>query len=760
MFLLSMCTIWAQSIGLALSGGGAKGMYHIGVIKALEENNVPIDYISGTSAGAIVGSMYASGMSPEQMEDLFCSNRVNIWMSGRVEDKYSYYFKNSRKTATALSLPLDFKSDKAAQIPSRIIPSFQIDLGFVEFLAATDVVSEGNFDNLFVPFRCNATDAVGRKGVMFDSGSLSRAVRASMSIPVVFKPMRQDSVLLYDGGMINNFPWQVLKDDFDADIIIGSKCTSGNSVAHEDDLIEQVFAMMMLNTDYELPEGSVLLDHAVDVSTLDFSGAAQIIELGYRDAIAHMPEILEIVGSRRVSKEELTHRRMEFRSKMPALEFSSLEIEGLTPSQVQYVNKMMKLYPSKRSGKPHTFSFEKFKSEYLKLMSSNDFEVSFPEFEYDESTGLFKIKLNMGVKPGFKIQAGGNVSSTALNQAFIGVEYKRVNRMSNLYYLDTYISPMYASFQLGSITDFIMNVPISMNYSLNYNYYNYYRSNYGILSKGSDLSYAKTSDFFGSLSLATPLSRSSLLKVTGNIGYDTFNYFQSSNLYDDTDVMDQSEFAFSGVQVEFDRSTLNYYLFPTKGVSQKISGVYVVGQERFNPGTSSEYGDVSSVNNRQWLGIRFTREQYYSLADWLSLGYLIDGVTSNHSHFDNDYITNLTMPAFQPTQHSKFIYMKEFRSNTFAAAGIMPSFMFSDKFYFKTELYAFLPNNINTTQEGIKQRLRYIYSGSLVFQTIAGPASLSLSKYDLSRETTGVSNNWFLSFNFGFTIFNKNGMFY
>lgn len=759
MFLLFSSSIYAQSIGVALSGGGAKGMYHIGVLKALEEYDIPIDYISGASAGAIVGGMYAIGMSPRQMEELFCSEQVQIWMSGKVEEKYSYYFNNARKTATALTMPLDFNGENNSLVPSRIIPSFQIDMAFIEYFAAADIAIENNFDSLYIPFRCNATDAVGRAGVTFNQGNVGRAIRASMSIPVVFRPMREDSVLLYDGGMYNNFPWQVLKDDFEADIIIGSKCTEGNSVAHEDDVVEQIFAMMMLTTDYTLPENSVLIDRAVNASTLDFSNAAEVIELGYRDALQHMPEIVKAVGKRRISKEDRTRTRMEFRSTLPALEFDRFEVEGISEKQKEYVNKIMNLYPSERSGKERTFNYEKFKSEYFKLLSSGDFEGDYPEITYDSISGLFGVKVNLRTNPAFKVKVGGNISSTALNQAYIGLEYKSIGSMANTYYLDNYFSPMYSSVQLGGISEFFLKLPISFEYSFNYNYYNYFRSDYGILSRQSDISYSKTTDLFFLSSLTTPLSRTSILKANLHVGTNSYKYFQDENLYEDSDELDISRFEYVGAELLFDRNVLNYSLFPTSGMMQHISAVYINGYEEFTPGTSAVYGESSKADNRNWVGVKFTREHYFKVANWLSLGYYVDGVFSNHPDFSNEYATNLTMPAFQPTYHSQFIYMKEFRSNSYIATGVIPTIMFSDKFYFRTDAYAFLPDDLNQTYDGIKQRLRYIFGGTVVYQSIAGPISLSLSKYDLNSSTTG-SNNWFLSFNFGYTIFNKKGLFY
>ena len=83
--------IRAQSVGVVFSGGGAKGLYHIGILKALEENNIPIDYVAGTSMGSIVAGLYAIGYTPQQMNDLFVSDLVKVWMSGKIEPKYAFF---------------------------------------------------------------------------------------------------------------------------------------------------------------------------------------------------------------------------------------------------------------------------------------------------------------------------------------------------------------------------------------------------------------------------------------------------------------------------------------------------------------------------------------------------------------------------------------------------------------------------------------------------------------------------------------------
>ncbi|KAA6308151.1 putative NTE family protein, partial [termite gut metagenome] len=98
LFLSSFLFLQAQKVGLVLSGGGARGLTFIGIIRALEENNIPIDYIAGTSIGAIVGSLYAMGYTPDEMEELIRSDNFKLWYSGRVESEYVYYFKKDRPT--------------------------------------------------------------------------------------------------------------------------------------------------------------------------------------------------------------------------------------------------------------------------------------------------------------------------------------------------------------------------------------------------------------------------------------------------------------------------------------------------------------------------------------------------------------------------------------------------------------------------------------------------------------------------------------
>ena len=142
----------------------------------------------------------------------------------------------------------------------------------------------------------------------------------------------------------NNFPWQVLQEDFKPDILIGSKCVEGNSKPKEDNPMEQILALTMMHTDYDLPsDEDILIDHTFDdVTTLDFSKAAYVIDRGYQDAMAKMPQILERVV-RRADTTELDLRRAAYRMSLPKLVFDKYEISGMGKKQTQYMKRILQL---------------------------------------------------------------------------------------------------------------------------------------------------------------------------------------------------------------------------------------------------------------------------------------------------------------------------------------------------------------------------------------------------------------------------------
>ena len=179
-------SVSSQTVGLVLSGGGAKGAAHIGVIKALEENNVPIDYVTGTSIGAIIGSLYAIGYTPDEMLELMLSEEFGYWQKGKVEDDYMYYFRKPDATPEFFNISLDFSDSlhiKTNFLPQSLIDPIQMNQAFMGLYAQASAKAGWNFDNLFVPFRCVGSDVYNKKAVIFKNGDLGDAVPRVYDFP-------------------------------------------------------------------------------------------------------------------------------------------------------------------------------------------------------------------------------------------------------------------------------------------------------------------------------------------------------------------------------------------------------------------------------------------------------------------------------------------------------------------------------------------------------------------------------------------------
>ena len=196
-------------VGLALSGGGARGAAHIGVIRVLEESNVPIDYIAGSSMGAIVGGLYAAGMDLDQIE----AELAAIDWDGIFDDRPprgERSFRRKRDDDLYLVRAKPGLNHGKLDLPRGLIQGQKIDMVFSRL--ALPVASIEHFDDLMIPFRAVAGDIATGQEVIIDSGNLGMAIRASMSIPAIMTPAIVDGRLLVDGGIVNNLPVNVARD--------------------------------------------------------------------------------------------------------------------------------------------------------------------------------------------------------------------------------------------------------------------------------------------------------------------------------------------------------------------------------------------------------------------------------------------------------------------------------------------------------------------------------------------------------------------
>lgn len=749
-------------VALTLSGGGAKGLYHIGVIRALEENGIPVDYISGTSMGAIVAGLYAAGYSPEEMQALAESGAVAQWVSGRPGGHYESLYRRKPVNASWVSLPLNVKGSRAKfEMPSHLISSSQIDLALTGLFSAADAASGGDFDSLMVPFRCVAADMAARRPVIMSAGPLGESIRASMSIPLAFRPVVNGKMILYDGGIYNNFPWQTLDTEFRPEVLVGSICTAGNTPPDADaSILSQAFMLVMNDTDYSMPEGrSVIVHRAVPVSILDFEHADEIIAWGYADAMERMPQIMETVRSRR-PRSEVEARRAAFRAKAPALVFGDYEVTGLTHDQNEYLLRRLHLR-HRRDSLFHEMPFDEFSKNYISMLAEGDFEAGFPRVSFNDTTGLYRISLPMRTRPTVSLSLGGNISSTAFNEAYIGLDYSAIGRVAQLLFADIYVGPLYSMGRIGGRTTFFDRRPLLLDYSFNFSVLNSMKGSFGNLTDVDNTRKMRRVENFLSFGIGAPTGDKSLISFVVNGGSASYRYYEGVD--ENRGLTSRTRFAYVAPQLSYERNTFDRRQFPRRGSRLSLAASYVYGSDRYQRSPlyfdlfiSDSYGSsatkyypvVESV--RHWGAARFEWECYADIPScrWFSVGFQAEAVVSDHPAFDNIESTVATAPQYAPIAHSKMIYMPGFHADKFAAAGIMPTFDILPDMMLRAGVYAMFRERFREYES----RMHYIADLSLIYHTRLGPASLSLTKYDFDTPA-----NLYLTANFGFTLFGRKG---
>lgn len=756
---MSLCLFFlpftqAQKVGLVLSGGGAKGMTHIGIIRALEENNIPIDYITGTSMGAIIGSLYAMGYSPDDMEALLRSEDFKRWYSGQIEPEYGYYFKQNRPTPEFFNIRFSFKDSlhiKPQILPTSMVNPIQMNLVFVELFARATAACNGDFNHLFVPFRCIASDVYNKRPLIMRKGDLGDAVRASMSFPFVFKPIEIDSVLAYDGGIYNNFPTDIMREDFRPGVIIGSVVAANPGKPKENDLMSQLENMIMQKTDYTLPDslGIVMTFKYDDVSLLDFDRLQELHDIGYNRTISLMDSIKSRIH-RRTSAENVRLRRLVYRSNLPQFRFRDIYIEGANPQQQAYIKKEF------HDEDHEVFTYEDLKRGYFRLLSDNMISEIIPHAVYDPKNDLYSLHLKVKMEDNFSVRMGGSVSTTSSNQIYLGLGYQNLNYYSKEITLDGQIGKVYNNAQLMAKIDLPTRVPTSYRLIASLSTFDYYKKD-KLFSKNDKPSFNSKDERFVKLMVALPFLANKRAEISIGYGKLQDNYFQSNVINFDKDRSDRSTYNLLGGAIGFYGSTLNARQYATKGYFEKLVAQVFTGKEKFIPGNPTETS-FTTKDRQSWLQISYMKYAYHTMTPKFTLGWMAEMLYSSKNFSENYAATMLQAADFSPTPHSKIMYNEAFRANQFLAAGIKPIFVFNDMFQVRSELYGFMPifpikkNALNKAYYGKAfSRFEYLGEISVICKLPFGAISAYVNHYSSPKKewNVGLTLGWQL-FNYRF----------
>jgi NTE family protein len=732
-------------VGLVMSGGGAKGLFHIGVLKALEENNIPIDYVAGTSMGAIVAGLYSMGYTPGEMIDYFSSKNFDDLLNGVIPVKYRFYSQELEETPEAMYLHFDIKKKEVKPIlPTNLIPPYRMDLEFINLTSAATAACRNNFDSLMVPFRCVASDINTHKPYIMRNGNLGTAIRASMSYPFVFKPVLIDSTLLFDGGVYNNFPWDVMSNDFNPDVIIGSICTSNPGPPDESDIISQISNLLMTDTDYAIPDsvGILIEKNFPTVGVLDFWKINELVDSGYKMALNKISEIRKKIPAKRTA-DELFIKRKQFKSKCYALKYDGATVTGGSNEQNISIKRLI------TKDKSDLYTQEQLESRFYSVIAFNLVNSFYPVAEYDFDKQAYVPHFRITPSPRFKISLGGNISSSSGSMIYTGFEMMRWRKNLTRFRANLTFGKQYSSLQIGARQDYPMSFPLFTEAYLTISAYDFYKGSQDIFYDNIRPVFMKEYDRFFTANIGRGLTKNSKLKVGFTSGFQNVHYYKSA-FFKSTDTLNKSNFPFLSVHMIIDKNTYNYKQYPTNGHYLKLMVNGVWGKENYKE--ASKF--ITQKQSHGWASFNLVSDFYFDINKYFSIGSYAELMVSGKYVFFDYYPTIDMLPAFQPTPHSKTFLLENYRANTYLALGIKPIIKFGKSISLQSDGYVFQPYQRLLSDMSYEKKPKYLLMGSIaaVWQSPLGPLSVSVNYYERN-----YSNMYFLV-NFGYIIFNKRGI--
>lgn len=735
---------------MVLSGGGASAIAHIGVLKALEENKIPIHCITGTSMGSIIGGLYSAGYSPIEIEEMMKSETFKKVSKGEMASKYGYVLQKRDDYAAWITLKLSLANPFLTNLPTNIINSVPIDYYLMEIFFAANAASNYNFDSLMIPFRCVASDITTKKTVVFRNGDLPSAIRASMSYPFYIRPITIDSTLFFDGGLYNNFPTNVMYDELYPDFMIGSSVTENSEVPNDDDLFLQLRNMLMSKSNFNpLCENGIVIQPWADVPLFNFENVQQVIDSGYAATMRQMPAIKAHVFNYQ-NPNQLYKQRQHFKQKINSSEilYDKVIVNGGTKNMQRFV------YNNITKGKT-VFKQSQLKKQYFRLMSDDKIKAAYPTTKLDSVTGKYTLTLNIKKEKPFFLDVGGNLSNRPISNFFMGLQYSHIGKIGFTAYANGYLGKLNSS-ALGKMRfDIPTKMPFYIEPLVSVSRWDYYKSS-SLFYNFEKPSYLIQEDFFGELNIGLPVGNIGKLVVSEGMSEWKNRYYQTDN-FTKLDTSDVSIFDFNYTQLAYQINTLNRKQYATEGTNLLLRVKMINGNETYVPGsTSTDTTDLKSEVSHTWFNLKLSLDKYIKPIKYFKVGVFAEGVYSTQNFFRNYNSTILSAPAFNPIPESQTLFIADYRAHQYVSAGLkliaspLKNIDLRFEGYFYQPIYSILKtNNDKATYSTPLLYNHFLGMGALVYHSPIGPLSLGVNYYDRTE------NTFSFFFHIGYTIYNK-----
>ncbi len=733
-----------------MSGGGASGIAHIGVLKALEENNIPINCISGTSIGSIIGGLYASGYSPLEIEQMVKDQTFSNLTKGEMSPKFGYFVRKRDDYASWRTLKLNLNNSLISNLATNLINSVPIDFYLMETFAPANAASKYNFDSLMIPYRCVASDIEKKRSVIFRDGDLPSAIRASMSYPFYIRPISIDSALLFDGGLYNNFPSDVMYDEMYPDFIIGSSVTENSQLPSDDNLYLQLRNMLMSKSNFSpVCENGIIIHPWADVGVFNFESAQRLIDSGYVATMRRMPEIKAHISNYENAL-QLAQKRKAFKEKVSStrMVYNKVIVKGVNPKMQKFVTKSI-------TNKRDTFSLKQLKRQYFRLMADEKIKSAYPTTQLDSASGKFTLTLNAKKDKHLFFDIGGNLSNRPISNFFLAAQYNHIGKIGFTAYINGYLGKLNSSTLAKVRFEFPTKIPFYIEPSFTLSRWDYYKSS-ALFYDFEKPSYLIQEDMFGELNIGAAVGNIGKIVLTGGASEWRNKYYQVEQ-FTRLDTSDVSLFDFGYGQISYQINTLNRKQYASEGTNLSVRAKFVSGVENYYPGSTS-LDTVSRISGpgHDWFNLKVTIDKYIKPIKYFKIGVFAEGVYSSQDFFRNYSASILSAPSFNPIPESQTLFIDDYRAHQYMAGGLKAIATPYNNIDVRFEAYLYQPvlSILKTNDNKAAYSTPFLYRhflgmGALVYHSPIGPLSIGVNYYDKN------DNSFSFFFHFGYTIYNK-----
>jgi NTE family protein len=710
-------------IGLTLSGGGAKGLAHIGILKAIDSAGLKIDYITGTSMGSIIGSLYAVGYSGKDIEritksidwDLLLSNQSSLRGIGMEEkSEYNKYI---------LELPW---VNHWFHLRTGVLEGQELWLKFAELYYPYHNIKD--FNKFSIPFRCIATDVSTGEAVVLDTGEIVSAIRASMAIPSLFTAVEYEGRKLVDGGVIRNFPVRDVKE-MGADIVIGSNVASGllatDKVTNAIQVLLQVaFFREAEDTRLEVPLCNIYVAQPLEKYSMgSFSDANDILQAGLEEGRKLYPQLKRLADSLN-SIYGPSHTEKDRLASGSAVKISSYEVKGLKKTTTDYFIHKMDLLTN------HYYNAQGL---------SNLVRRAFGTRYYD------KIIYSLEQQPDSSVKIMFDVTENPLTFAKIGLNYNQFSGISAIFNLTTrdFLTPNSRS---------LVTLNIGENFRVRAEHLQFFSrtSNFHFIL-GTQFDHFNLSTYNNYKQ--TGLYDQDYLKVDGRVGYSTNSTlsfgigtrFELTNanpsINSSVNFKGQNSYLTSYFFVK--QNTLDRAVYPKRGIKIDAEADWVYSQDpQISIQSNGRNLDSPAISSNPYFRTLFNIDAYSPLSKRNTL--LVHAYTGLNFNYGNSFINEFSIGGLTEQFHNQvsFAGLREgtFYSPSVAEIQVGLRYEIFNNTYVMGKANVLFNNFISSSAFFNTPNFLSGYSLTFAYDFVLGPLELSAMYCDQSRKILGYVN--------------------